>query len=87
VSYLKRLFSQRKFRATSRKSESQREALGATGHPQWVDENVDDRHGAEGHAFQVNDDPQQVDEQSPDHRHGAEGHAFQVNDDPQQEDE
>jgi len=87
VSYLKRFFSQRKSRATSRKSESQMETLRATGHPQRIDNNVDHhRHGAEGHAFQVNNDPQQADEQSPNHRHGAEGHAFQVNNDPQQED-
>jgi hypothetical protein len=42
------------------------------------------RHGAEGHAFQVNDQPEQVEVTSDNHRHGAEGHAFQVNDQPEQ---
>ena len=41
-----------------------------------------DRHGAEGNAFQVNDQPQTPEENSPDHSDGAEGNAFQVNDQP-----
>jgi hypothetical protein len=56
-------------RATSRKSEIENKTQIVKGHPQQVDEKGDDhRHGAEGHAFQVNDDPQQVDEKGDDAR-------------------
>ncbi len=43
-----------------------------------------DEPAAQGHAFQVNDPPQQAEEETVVRRHGAEGHAFQVNDPPQQ---
>ena len=45
------------------------------------------RHGAEGHALQVNDPPEQADDVTTTHRHGAEGHVFQVNDPPEQVDD
>jgi len=50
---------------------------------------VHERHhepGAEGSAFQVNSDPEPVDEPDGDRESGAEGNAFQVNGDPENDD-
>lgn len=49
--------------------------------------NHDAHSGAEGHAFQVNKDPEPAHDHTDAHHHGAEGHAFQVNDQPQQTNE
>lgn len=44
-------------------------------------------HGAEGHAFQVNGEPEQPNDSNDHHRHGAEGDAFQVNGQPSEIDD
>jgi hypothetical protein len=54
-------------RATSRKPESKKKTQIVKGHPEQVDARADDhQHGAEGHAFQVNDHPEQVDDRAED---------------------
>lgn len=70
--------SKSKLKKQSLKSRSKEVADKASGN---------DEPAAQGHAFQVNDPPQQPDEEKVVRRHGAEGHAFQVNDPPPQADE
>jgi hypothetical protein len=54
-----------KGRATSRKSDSKNNTQTAGDHAnQAVDQQDDHQHGAEGHAFQVNGEPEKVDDQS-----------------------
>jgi hypothetical protein len=43
--------------------------------------------GEEGKAFQVNSDPEPVDEPVGERESGAEGNAFQVNSDPENDDD
>ena len=47
-----------------------------------VGDGDDHRRGAEGNAFQVNGQPDDIKGEDDDQRHGAEGNAFQVNGEP-----
>jgi hypothetical protein len=44
-----------------------------------IKKDVEQQHGAEGNAFQVNGEPDDVEHSDDTRRHGAEGDAFQVN--------
>jgi hypothetical protein len=48
------------------------------------EQNDHHQHGAEGNAFQVNDQPEPEENKTDSHRHGAEGNAFQANNQPEQ---
>jgi hypothetical protein len=80
------LLRERKGRAMSRVSKGKLKKQNLKDHRKEVagKASSNDEPAAEGHAFQVNDPPQQPDEKKVVRKHGAEGHAFQVNDPPQQ---
>jgi uncharacterized protein YjbJ (UPF0337 family) len=80
---------ERKGRALSKMSKGKLKKQSLKGHTREVAGTAsgNDVPAAQGHAFQVNDPPQQADEEKVVRGHGAEGHAFQVNDPPQKADE